>query len=1324
MLPKPGRARRAWTKGFAGTALVTASSILMGLVYAVPAQADEPGDNPTDPWLRTLRISLGADARKDRCQVARAVHYGGPEMKAVANTALSGTDADIKAAWKDWHFGFGPLGEAQTADEAAAGARRDAFRVRQDKLNETNKPYAHANSVGGRDYHAPEFGGDILAFATKEREFSYKTGEDPTPKPGKAPLDKAKEVIAAFDTSGDTWETNYKPVARDAVVGLNNGESGRPGSANDVASVLRFGGFLKTAPEPGSLEHRAEVESLKVAWAGCDSDNPVDHYRALTGVVVDAYSEWEAEYTGQTKQRQEIAAAELTTSKEVRVATEAMLESIRQAWQADQILYFQKYWAGQPKDSILRPKPAVFTKAAADLTAARKAAAAQVPIADKAVATAKTAADKASASQSAAWAIADAAKTPRGRGLMYAQQSVQVTKASYAATQAAAKTALTASNAAKATVADSQALLALAKTQSHALNTEFRKAAALEAAAQAKSAAAAADAQAKEAAANAAKAKTAQGTAEAAEQTAKAGAAEAKKQRGIAEKEKGIAAAERANATKEREKAAAAEQRAGSEREAAGRARTAAESAGTTAAAKRDQAEEAEAEAYLARDAAIEAEREKKATASRAAALEAAAAAAEGTAAAGEAREAATEARSAANDAAGAATRARAAANEASTAAVNARAAATRAQGAASRSRAAADSAWSAYMTTHAAAATAHAAAADAIDAAAAARTNAKNAEAEAKKAQAAAVKARQEATAAKAEADKTAAWAVKTAGFAFAAGQAATAARDAATAVTKAANEAITIGAPYQETDTSAAFAVLVGQTSKTMAEQQAAAAKAKSDEAAKAAATAKALADKAAGDAKIAAQAAAAAAADAAKALASVAAARASAAEAEKSAAAAKKADLAAQKYDQEAGTDAVYAGFAATDAESEAAAADREATDAERDAASARASAGAAEKDAASADATATKAEKDATAAETAAKNADGAAKDADSAADRAEADERKRLEEARKAAMESGDTGAEGPAEPGLSADDEAILLAQCGQQCVDQFREALAATNKTVIDWVRENGGEILLEVLGVNNVKRCFGEGDIESCLWSLVDVGSLVLVVGKLPAVTKAIVAVVSGVAKFFEKARWGKKVLKSLREIIEKYRKGDLGECVLDAADLFSDVAQSPGARSAKAAPGKSGESASAKASGKKKRFCGIKHASPVDDDWCSKRGAHINLLNGAEVGITTTNVKGGIMGTPIRSANGQFPTDAEIRATVQAIIDDDSLREDLISKTTDAMHIFNQDEQARKYNANLEPGQKRKTLKFGCATNFAPKLARLVQALKAISEQKAAG
>ncbi|MFB7777861.1 Hint domain-containing protein [Streptomyces bauhiniae] len=1122
----------------AAVTLATATAILAGLVSAVPAAADEPGDDPSDPYQRTLRISLGAQARKDRCQAGRAVHFGGPELKAAAAAKLTGTDAALRDFVRP-DASLGEWGQAAIKDRDAGIADLRAFEDRQDKLNDSNKPYRNVNDTQGRDFWAPEFGRDIVAFTLGPQEkLSTKSVDNPTPHPGQASLGQAKKVLDAFDPGDDAWGKAYKDVAgRELLDTSNLGYS----SANDVATFLRFGGFPTKAPAPDSLEFRTEVETLKQAWAACDSANPIDQYRVLTGVVLQAHGEWEAEYTGQADQRKQIVAAQAAAAKETRVATEAMIEAVRQAWLADQILFWQKYWTGH-KDSINYPKPAVFTKATADLNAAKGAAAKQVTVADAAVGRAKTAADTATAQQQKAWDFADAAKLPRGRGLGYAQQSVQVAKASYAATLAAAKATLTASNAAKATVSDSQTLLALAKTQTHALNTEFRKTAALEAKAQAKAAADSAAKLAAEAAANAATAKSARATAEKAEQTAKDQAAEAKRQRGIAEAEKATAERERDNAASERAKAGAAEERARGEQDQARQARTDAETAGATASRKLAAAEEAEARAYTARNEAVKAEHEKKATASRAAALESAAAAAEGSAAAGETRQAAKDARTAADEAAGAASRAGAAADDASTAAVNARAAATRAEGAAKRSRSAADAAQSAYAKTHAAAATAHAAAADAIDAAAAAKENAKKADTEAKKAQAAAVTARKEATAAVAEAAKTAAWAARTAGYATATAQYAQAARDAATASTKAADEAISIGSPYVEADSSAAYAVLIGQTSKTIAEQQANAAKAKSDEAKKAAEQAKALADKAAGDAKTALQAAADAADYAVKAVNSAAAANASAAAAQADAAAAKRADANAQISDQQAGTDAFYANFAANDAESAATQADRDATDAEKDASSARSAATSADQDAAAAGRTATKAESDATAAEGAASRADMYAEQADKAATRAEAEEREQARQEREEVVSSGGS----TAQYVLSKDEEAALLAECGQTCVDQYREALAAGNQDVLDWVKANGGQILLDLLGVTDAKKCFSDPDVESCLWTAVNAISLVLLVGKAPAVAAAIVRVAGGLAKFFEGASKARKTLKGLKLIIDARLAKGVSFCV----------------------------------------------------------------------------------------------------------------------------------------------------------------------------------
>ncbi|MGW8669458.1 hypothetical protein [Streptomyces niveus] len=1107
-----------------------ASSVLSTLISTVPSSATTRAADEEDAGL--YRNSIGEEPRLLRCTAGVALHIGGSSLKAKAIQGLKGTNAQLAAivgSPSHWN----ELSTAADKDKELADQYIAMSDARHKGWEDSNRVYAKSSYDGEVDLHAPQFDEAIRDFTQGGYlRVAGKLGQDGHAPPSEKSLLRAAEIAD---------ENRGKDVTNDFIIDgiLRDGASPyfRQTTGSDIATYLRRGGFPATTPAEGSPESRVEVEALKNAWGACDSLNPLDFYRVLNPVVTTASAEWEAEYAAQAEHRNTIIEAEASAAAEAQKATDEMIAAIGQAWLAEQILLWQKEWASKPANDILRPKPEVFTQANLDLKLAQRAAQASSLRAGIAVRSAALLATKVTAAQKAAYEIADGLGAPRGRGLVYAQQSAQVVKASHAATQAAAKAAATAASAATATVADSQALFALSQTQSHAVNTEFRKAAALEAAAQAKAAATAADVQAKEAAANATKAKTAQTTAENAENTAKAAAATAKAERANAEKEKANAAAERKTADSERAKAGAANERAQSERETAGRALDSAQAAAETASEQRTAAETAEHRAFVARDQAEAAERRKNSTASRAKALESAAAAAEGTDAAAEARQAATEARTAANDAAVAATRARTAANEASTAAVNARAAATRADGAASRARASSDRAWSAYQTSYAAAQTAHAAAAEAIDASEAASKNARTAEAEAKKAKEASLKAHQEALAAKDEAAKTAAWSAKTAGFAFAAAESAAAARDSAAEVIKPANEAIAIGTPFRETDSAAAFAVLVGQISKPLAEQQAAAATAKAAEAAKAAAAAKLLAEKAAGDAKIAAQAAADAAADTAKALKSAADARASATAAAASATAAKKADANTTAYNTQAGTDAFFADSAAGDAESDAAAANAAASEAEKDAGSARSAASAAEKDAATADSAATQAEKDATAAETAASNADSAAKEADEAATRAEAEARKRAAAEYAAWAQSGREDTTGP---DLSTDEEALLREHCGQQCVDDFRAMKKLAALHVIDWIKENGGDVLLEVFGIDNMVNCVSTRDIESCLWALFDLASVAIGVLKAPKVIKAIDNVAGGIDSFYESSRTAKRAVERYRELIEKLKKG----------------------------------------------------------------------------------------------------------------------------------------------------------------------------------------
>jgi hypothetical protein len=1086
-------------------------------------------------------------ARADRCDIGHWLHAGGPEVKAVASRALAGTDYDRRAAYQAIGLSSHQLEQARVRDD---DAYREAYSAQSDRYSAWEsviKPLKYWGDDFISFWSAPEYGDEVHRFLLERNDETFHNYfvPPPPPKPTQEALDRALAIAADMRAHSNDWS-----APEDWQV--------KGWSANRIERFLRFGGWPTVTPAPGSLEFRTEVESIKINWADCDPDDPdgVIKPGSWTGepgpmaeVTLTAKREWNAELAAQATQRNDIVRAEIQTMKDVRTASAAMVETQGQAWVAGQLLKWQKYWLSRPKTDSDYPKPAEFAKANQDLATARDRVNAQLTIAKNAAASAKTQVDKASAAQKAAADIATASGTPMYRGLAYARQSAQVAKASAAAAQAAAKAIETTLNAVKAANADGKALQALAATQQAAQQAEFRRVAAQEAAAQAKAAADAAASQAQQAAQMAARAKDDRAKAEKAEAAARTAVEGAHQKRLVAEKERGNAAAARAKADAERAKAHAAEAEAQQQQARAATARQNAQTHEGTAADKAGDAEEAEARARRARDEAVAAERRRDQLAARAQATEAAAAAAQGTSDAKDARDAANQARADANEASSAATAARTAANQASAAAVAARAAATEADGAATRSRAAADGAQADANTAHSQAATAHYAAADAINAAQAAADNVKAAEAEARKAEAAAAKARAEAAEARNQANIAQQQSAVTAGQAFAAAQAALAASDAAMGAVNAAKEAISLGTPYRDVDASAGMAVLVGQSAKTLAEQQEAAAKVRADEAAKAAQAAKEAAARANADAKAAADAAAAAAADAVRAMESVKQARISAAAAATDAAAAQRAAANAAEYDQQAAADAMLANRAANDAESDAAAARAAATDAERDAASARAAADTAERDAATARALAAQADKEATEAERDAANARAYAEQADRAATNAE-DEARRAEQERRAGTLNGGSDAPGGGGTALTAEEEELLRAECGDSCVAEYRKALADAGKTILQWIKENGVEVLLDVIGYTDLKNCFTTGDVEACLWTLVNVASLVAVAGKLPAVSKAIVRVGEGITKFLEASAAGKRTLDRLRKIIERVKKARKPRCPKVAA------------------------------------------------------------------------------------------------------------------------------------------------------------------------------
>ncbi|MFC8391791.1 nucleic acid/nucleotide deaminase domain-containing protein [Streptomyces sp. NPDC057238] len=503
-------------------------------------------------------------------------------------------------------------------------------------------------------------------------------------------------------------------------------------------------------------------------------------------------------------------------------------------------------------DDLDYPTQTQFAQATKGITAARTEAAKQLSLIRRQAQIAGMAAADSDEYMEDAYAIADSLGAPRGRALLMGQQKAQVTKASAAALKAMIAAGETAYAATRASAGDSATIAARAVTQAAGTRAAFRTAAAQAAKEQAKASAEAAAVQAGRAKAARDTAKTKLTETKNAEADAKAAAATAHAKRLAAEKEEKTAKAEKE--TSAQKQAEAAQHKADAQEYAAQAkdAKDLAETAETTATEKRKGAKAARDKAKALRDDAWDAQQKADAARAKADAKEAYAQASEADANAQEARKAADEADAAADKAETAATDARSEADKATKAAADADAAATRAEAAAKRARANADDAEAAKLKADAAVKTATSTAADAIDASKAAATAARSAVALADEAEKEAADAKKQADAAKAEAATALTGSNKAAGHAYTTSQAAVDAGNAAARVAAPANDAIQLGSPYVTSDSAAGLAVLTGQSSKTIAEQQQAVAEAHAANAQKAAAQAESVANAASGDAK----------------------------------------------------------------------------------------------------------------------------------------------------------------------------------------------------------------------------------------------------------------------------------------------------------------------------------------------------------------------------------------------------------------------------------------------------------------------------------------
>ncbi|MFF7313037.1 RICIN domain-containing protein [Streptomyces sp. NPDC008137] len=1148
-MPRPGRSRLLTSAVTSAAAVAVLAGLavqpdaldrLTGTQAAAEASASE--DWAEDTAAERLR--------QDQCLMADVLRLGGPAMAATAQDGLNQPPDKLHVLADREYWEDTPLAVAYQRDRDVAEKELDAVHALRD---EWAKPLDGLETPGGftvSDFHWPPGGpGD------DEEDFHSQTGltkwiadrfwqsegdfyEDPTPKAD----DKTLKTITDLGTPlyGDKpYDPDLPPGERQrqyeerrAFQGLFNTFNGK--GADDARLFLASGGFPRTAPEPGTAEHRIAVEDMKTRYASCAWRDPIDPNKAWGGIADTATAEWQREIASQAVQRNQILKSGKDATNALASGAKALGNMLGHSWVADRLVRWQDYWSpggvgwigdssaviqveaakgkcldvqgaktasGTPvqiytcndsyaqqwrlrgtsgdgyalvnvnsqkcldvensnpangtkiqiwtcndskaqrwdfdvraagelrnaatdkcldlnkfdnshdawlwacngtnpqkfrivpeghkgTDSQFYPDKAQFEKAKKGVTAAQAGAKKQLDVLKAQLDAAQKHATATDIAQKAAYAVADEAGAPRGRGLLVGQQKAQVTKGAVAALEAMVKAGTTAEAATRASAGDSATIAQRALAQAAQSKAEFRKAAAAMAESQAKAAADAAKVHRDNAKKDKETAEAKLAEALKAEGDAKAAAAKARAERLAAEAEEKTAEAEKKTAAAKQAEAAQHKKNAEAEATKAKDAKDKAEAAEGTAVERKNDAVKARDNAMAKRDDAWDAEQKADAARAKADAKGAYADSLEAGEAADAARTAANAADKHADDAEAAATRSRSEADAATKAAADADAAATRAEAAAKRSRAHADGAQAAKLKSDAALKTATSAAAEAIDASEHASSEAKSAVEMADEAEKQAKTAKSHADTANQEAAKALVASAKAAGFAHVTAQAAVDAGNAAAQVAKPANDAIQLGSPYIDTDSAAGLVVLTGQASKTIAEQQQSVADAHAKNAAAEASAAKNLADQAKGDAKAAYQHAANAAGHAATARTYAKEALGYAADAAKAASKATASLARTAEYNRQATEDAEAADKAAGRAENHAKDARDSADQAALDAEAARTAASAAEEAAKDARAAADRADAAATEAEEAAKDAERYAKEAQEAAERAE------------------------------------------------------------------------------------------------------------------------------------------------------------------------------------------------------------------------------------------------------------------------------------------------------------------------------------------------
>ncbi|MEU3919446.1 RICIN domain-containing protein [Streptomyces sp. NPDC029004] len=297
--------------------------------------------------------------RQDQCLMADVLRLGGPTMATTAQDGLNQPQDKLHELANRQHWEDTPLAQAYEKDRDAASKEMDALYAVRDTWK---KPLAGLETPGGftvADFHWPPGSpGD------GKRDFYGQTGltkwvadrfwksdsdfyEDPTAKADAATVKAVKDLGAPLygkdpDPQQPEWE---RQRAEHGAFEHLSDWSLEPTGADNARLFLASGGFPRTAPQPGSAEHRIAVEDVKTRFASCAWRDPIDPNGVLGDISTTAAKEWQDEIASQTTQRNQILAANKSATTSLATGAKSLGDLLGHSWVADHLARWQDYWS-------------------------------------------------------------------------------------------------------------------------------------------------------------------------------------------------------------------------------------------------------------------------------------------------------------------------------------------------------------------------------------------------------------------------------------------------------------------------------------------------------------------------------------------------------------------------------------------------------------------------------------------------------------------------------------------------------------------------------------------------------------------------------------------------------------------------------------------------------------------------------------------------------------------------------------------------------------------------------------------------------------------